>query len=332
MQGKKKSRAALKPVEKANDWDPPAHDTIITKHTQTQALDDEAQRELERDVESAKSADPIFVTIRGNAQGKKHTIQGGQTVLGRSRQAEIRILDPSVSGKHAIIVRDEQNNVYLDDLGSNNGTYVNNERVRARVKLNKEDMITIGTTILKYVPAGELEILYHGNLIKAAYMDRLTGIYNHNYIVEALEAEFKRAKALGQKFSIILIDIDHFKEINDTLGHSAGDFILREFCQMVTSGVLRPNETMGRYGGDEFIVLLWNNTAAEAGTVAERIQTLMDASRIEFEGKDVRLTVSCGVAAVSPNQHTVKDFFNDADKALYASKAKGRNCVTVFHP
>lgn len=324
----KKGRGRAKAARDAGDWDKPGKDTAITQHTKTQALDDEAQQALERDVETAKSSDPILVVIRGNAQGKKHTISEGSITVGRSRQAEIRVLDPSVSSKHAKIIR-AGNSVFIEDLGSNNGTYVNNERISTRRELHKEDMITVGTTILKYVPAGELEILYHGNLIKAAYVDSLTGVYNHNYISEALEAEFKRAKALGQKFSIILIDVDNFKQINDGFGHGAGDHALREFCQLSLANVLRASETIGRYGGDEFLVLLWNTTAAEAAGVAERLRRLVAETKFLYDGNQLPVSISCGVASMTAAHKTVADFFKAADRALYESKAKGRNCVSI---
>ena len=326
----KKNRNRLKPALQADDWEKPTSDTVVTQHTKTQALDDEAQRALEKDVETAKSSDPILVVIRGNAQGKKHAITTGATAIGRSRQVEIRVLDPSVSGRHAVFYRDENNDVFLEDLGSNNGTFVNNEKVNGRIQLHKEDMISLGTTILKYVPAGELEILYHGNLIKAAYVDGLTGVYNRSYISEALEAEFKRAKALSQKLSIVMIDIDHFKEINDGHGHGAGDFALREFCRLATENVLRASETLGRYGGDEFLVLLWNTTPDEAAAVAERLRRVVSETGIEYEGAHLPVSISCGVASVRPAHKSVKDFLDDADKALYAAKAKGRNCVSIF--
>lgn len=305
--------------------------TAVTQHTQTQALNDDAKKELEKDVESAKSADPIFVIIRGNAQGKKHSVAEGETIMGRSRAAAIRILDPSVSGQHLRIFR-EGERVFIEDMGSNNGTFLNNEKVTGRHILEKEDMVTVGTTILKFVPAGELEILYHGNLIKAAYVDRLTGVYNNNYVMEALEAEFKRAKALNARFSLIMIDLDHFKEINDGVGHLAGDFVLREFCSIVVTEILRPNETMGRYGGDEFLVLLWNTTRAEAVKVAERIQARVADHDFSYEGQRLQVTVSLGVAQVGRAHKSVKDFISEADRALYRSKGKGRNAVSIDAP
>jgi two-component system cell cycle response regulator len=329
---KQKGSGSKPPKNDQDDWELGTHDTIVTQHTKTQALDDEAQKDLERDVASAKSADPILVTIRGNAQGKKHSIPMGSIALGRSRECQIRILDPSVSGRHALLHRKSDGEIEIEDLGSNNGTFVNNERIHGKVILHKEDMSTVGTTILKYVPAGELEILYHGNLIKAAYIDRLTGIYNQNYITEALEAEFKRAKALAAKFSVILIDVDQFKQINDQFGHNAGDFALREFASIVTSQILRPTETMGRYGGDEFIILLWNVAARETGGLAERIRKLVETTEFLFEGQRLPMTLSLGIAQARPDHKNVKNFIADADSALYESKKKGRNASSVFTP
>ncbi len=303
-------------------------DTNITQHTNTQALDDEAMRSLKRDVEEAKSSDPILVTIRGNAQGKRHIIRDDEMILGRSRQASIRILDPSVSGQHCQFFK-EGEDVYIEDMNSNNGTLLNNEELTSKTKLNKEDMITIGTTVLKYVPAGELEILYHGNLLKAAYIDRLTGIYNRNYLSEALEAEFKRSKALDQSLSILICDVDNFKEINDSHGHPAGDFALREFAQMLAIELLRPNEIMGRYGGDEFVIILWKATIKAAQLLGEKIRDETASRDLLYEGNKLPFTVSVGVAGIRPEHKTVQDLLKSADTALYESKNKGRNCVSV---
>lgn len=303
-------------------------ETVITQHTNTQALDDEAMRSLKRDVEEAKSRDPILVTIRGNAQGKRHVLNKEVMTLGRSRKADVRILDPSVSGVHSQFER-KGDDVFIADLDSNNGTYLNNERLEKPMQLTKEDMITVGTTVLKYVPAGELEILYHGNLLKAAYIDRLTGVYNRNYLTEALEAEFKRAKALDQALSMIICDIDHFKDINDNYGHTAGDFALREFSQMLVNEILRPNEIAGRYGGDEFVILLWNTTPRAAQLLAEKIRSESESRELLYEGQKLPFTVSIGVAGIQPDFKSVQDLVKAADAALYESKEKGRNSVSV---
>ncbi len=320
----KKSGAKGKGLQKTNAME----EVIITQQTNTQSLDDEAVRLLKRDVEEAKSRDSILVVIRGNAQGKRHVLDADEVTLGRSRRANIRIFDPSISGMHCAFTK-KGNEVFAEDLNSNNGTYLNNEKFEGKVKLSKEDMLTVGTTVLKFVPAGELEILYHGNLLKAAYSDQLTGVYNRNYLEEALEAEFKRAKVLDQPLSIIMCDIDKFKEINDTFGHPAGDFALREFARMLVSDLLRPNEIVGRYGGDEFIIMLWNTVPQMAQLLGEKVQVAVEKHTLTYEGKELPFTVSIGIAGGHSEFKGVQDLIKAADAALYESKEKGRNRVSI---
>src|SRR5690242_7794532 len=177
--------------------------------------------------EAAKARDPVLIVIRGTPQGKKYSLKGRNCFcIGRDPSADIQVDDANASRRHAQITF-EGDQVFVEDLGSRNGTFVNDAPLGpARVELAKEDMITLGGTILKYLPAGQLETLYHINLTDAASLDKLTGLYNRKYISEVLEVEFKRAKALHTNISVVLFDVDNFKKINDTYGHDCGDRVL----------------------------------------------------------------------------------------------------------
>mgnify|MGYP003339446454 CR=1 FL=1 len=198
-----------------------------------------------------------------------------------------------------------------------------------KIELAKEDMIKLGSTILKYLPAGQLETLYHINLTNAASMDKLTGLYNRKYISEVLEVEFKRAKALHSNISVVLFDIDNFKKINDTYGHDGGDFVLTTLGEQVKASGLRERDLAGRYGGEEFIVVLTNSTSQQAADVAERIRKRIESHEFVYDSKRIAVTVSLGVATIRKDFHVGADLYKEADKALYESKKNGKNQVTI---
>lgn len=285
---------------------------------------------LKIDLELAKATDPILILIRGNLQGKKFSLKGAaKFILGRDKTANIQVDDANVSRQHAQISK-EDDKVYIEDLGSRNGTFLNDEPLGdTRKLLEKEDMIKLGSTILKYLPAGELETLYHINLTNAAYMDKLTGLYNRKYISEVLEVEYKRAKALHSNFSIILFDIDNFKNVNDTHGHDGGDFVLAELGTQIKSSGLRERDLAGRYGGEEFMILLTNSSSEQAMEVAERIRKRIADHEFIYQGTKIPVTVSMGVSPLKKEFHESGDLYRAADKALYESKRSGKNKVTL---
>jgi two-component system cell cycle response regulator len=285
---------------------------------------------LKIDLELAKATDPVLIIIRGTPQGKKYSLKGQRKfTIGRDKSADIQLDDANVSRIHAQIVF-ENDKPYIEDSGSRNGTFLNDEPIGAgRVELAKEDMIKLGSTILKYLPAGQLETLYHINLTNAASMDKLTGLYNRKYISEVLEVEFKRAKALHSNISVVLFDIDNFKKINDTYGHDCGDHVLTTLGAQVKASGLRERDLAGRYGGEEFIVVLTNSTSQQAADVAERIRKRIEQHEFVYDNQRIAVTVSLGVATIRKEFHLGADIYKEADKALYESKKSGKNRVTV---
>lgn len=285
---------------------------------------------LKIDLELAKATDPVLIQIRGSLQGKKYSLKGSQKYfLGRDKSVEIQVDDANVSRQHAQIWL-EGDEMFISDLGSRNGTFVNDENIGSEKKrLEKEDMIKVGSTILKYLPAGQLETLYHINLTNAAYMDKLTGLYNRKYISEVLDVEYKRAKALHSNFSVVLFDVDNFKKVNDTYGHDGGDYVLTELGAQVKASGLRERDLAGRYGGEEFLVLLTNSSGEQAVEVAERIRKKIESHEFVYQGKKIPVTVSLGVSSLKKEFHEPSDLYRSADKALYESKRQGKNRVTL---
>ena len=164
-------------------------------------------------------------------------------------------------------------------------------------------------------------------LQKQVITDILTGIYNRRYFFEQGNLEFQRAHRYQGSFSLLVIDADHFKTINDQYGHSAGDKGLQEIANVISAS-MRTNDICARLGGEEFGVLLLETNMENAIDTAERIRNQMEQKIISFNGQNLSITVSIGVAVLGADDQSVTDVLHRADLALYRAKKKGRNCVS----
>lgn len=289
------------------------------------------QETINRELAKAKEQPACLILIRGTPQGHRFFITTDEMIIGRDPKADISIPDASISRKHAKITR-EGTVIKIEDLGSQNGTVVNGKRLETGhvAKLAKEDLVKLGNSIVKYLPAGEIEIIFYGNLNQAANTDPLTKCFNKGYFLEAIEAEVKRAKALATKLSLIFFDLDHFKKVNDTFGHEGGDFVLKEFTQLVRNiGLLKPKDIFARYGGEEFCLMMPATSITEAADIAEALRGKIHGHEFLYEGKRIPVTTSLGVAELSSDHDTPADLIKSADKALYESKQGGRNRVSI---
>jgi diguanylate cyclase (GGDEF)-like protein len=165
-----------------------------------------------------------------------------------------------------------------------------------------------------------------------ATYDALTGVYNRRFVLEQLQRLVKMARRYDQPFGVVLLDVDHFKRVNDRRGHAAGDEVLQTVCA-VTRRCIRDVDVLGRYGGEEFLVLLPNADREEAVAVAERIRGAVRAARAPVAGDPLRVTVSLGVSVPAPGVEDAASLIAAADAALYAAKRGGRNrvCAAPAH-
>jgi diguanylate cyclase (GGDEF)-like protein len=176
-----------------------------------------------------------------------------------------------------------------------------------------------------------------------AITDPLTGLPNRRHFFETVSNEFARSKRYGKNLAIIMMDIDHFKNINDTFGHHAGDVVLQAVAQQLMLA-MRETDLPGRYGGEEFIGLLPETCISEAQVVAERIRENIQGLTIEAEDHHINVTASFGVSGFDgmvdkyetydgtvDKYQTIEEVIDDADKALYQAKESGRNRVIIFH-
>ncbi len=167
----------------------------------------------------------------------------------------------------------------------------------------------------------------HAQVEALATTDGLTGISNHRHFQERLSAEFERIARHPEPLSLILIDLDHFKKINDNFGHPVGDIVLKKIAKILLN-MTRKIDTVARYGGEEFVLLLLNTDKKQAVNMAERIRKTVETTKFEFDGKKIPVTLSLGMSTTPSDTKNKKELIEFADKALYHSKHNGRNQAT----
>ena len=223
----------------------------------------------------------------------------------------------------------------IRDLGSSNGTHVNNQPIEGSVILKDGDLIRLGKVFLKFYEHESLDALLHDRIYRMATVDVGTEIFNRQYLSDVLRSEIKLARLTMRPLSVIYYDLDHFKSDNDRYGHSAGAVVRKESAGVV-KGIVRKDDVLGRLGGEEFIVLLPGTPLAEATELAERIRAAIEAHGFMIEansraGKPPiahRQTVSLGVTQLAEDMKEAKDLLDAADRQLYRSKHTGRNKVS----
>ncbi|HXE73233.1 MAG TPA: sensor domain-containing diguanylate cyclase [Candidatus Nitrosotenuis sp.] len=191
-------------------------------------------------------------------------------------------------------------------------------------RFTAEDMETIGALAEHAAVA-----IHNARLYEMAVSDSLTRLYIRRHVVQRLGEELRRARRYGHAVSVLMLDIDHFKKVNDTYGHPCGDQALIEVSRLLRRSV-RETDLVGRYGGEEFIVVLPETDPLSALVVAERIRTQLAASSFDWQGLTLRLTVSVGIAGYPTHASEIEALIQAADMALYLSKRGGRNRTTVF--
>jgi two-component system, cell cycle response regulator len=270
----------------------------------------------------------VHIYPTGQQMGARYPLGEKPVVIGRNDDCAIKNSDASVSRNHARIIREDDGTYSVFDLGSTNGTCVNNVS-RRESPLRDGDSLRVGNCIYRFLAGGNIEADYHEEIYRLTIEDGLTQVYNRRYLTEFLEREVTRTVRHERSLAVILLDIDHFKSVNDTLGHLAGDMALRELCARVR-GVVRQDELLARYGGEEFAIVLPEANAATARATAERIRLLVEQQPFAFNDHRYPLTISVGVAVIPEGESpTVTALLNQADKNLYRAKQAGRNRVVM---
>ena len=273
-----------------------------------------------------------LIVLAGAGVGEMHKLQAEDITLGRGREADLRFLDAGISREHCRILRDDSG-LYVEDLESRNGTYCNGDQVSGRIALRDGDKIQMGrTTILKFTYHDHLDESFQRQMYDSALRDSLTKVYNKRYFTERLDSEYQFSERHGTPLSLLLLDLDHFKSINDEYGHLAGDHALAQFARHVQR-TIRSEDVLSRYGGEEFAIISRGIGLGDAESFGRRITTEVAALGIHFDGRSIPLTVSTGIASLPDDAiaHPT-DLVNAADNALYEAKEAGRNCTRLWQP
>jgi len=254
---------------------------------------------------------------------------GGDAVtLGRADECTAAFNDGGLSRAHARIVW-IAGTYMVEDLGSTNGTFVNDTRVEAPTPLRDGDRVQLGNALVtRFSLVSKEEEQSLRRAYDASTLDGLTGVCTRKHLDERIDAEIAYAHRHGVPLSVVMLDVDHFKKVNDTYGHPGGDAVLRHVGGLLLK-TMRTEDIVGRYGGEEFLIVLRGIDLQPGIAAAERLRRVIESSVVVFESHEIRHTSSFGVAALScvapvgDRDAIVKR----ADARLYLAKQAGRNRV-----
>ena len=268
-----------------------------------------------------------LVEIHGPELGKRYILEEEEFFIGRDVKNNIVVDLDNVSRRHAKIVT-RGGKSYVMDLNSTNGTYLNDQEVVEETPLRSGDYVKVGGSIFKFLSGGNIEGLYHEEIYQLTIVDGLTQVNNKRFFLDFLEREMGRCTRYGRPLSLVMFDIDHFKKINDTNGHLAGDYVLRELAAIVRQRV-RKEQCFARYGGEEFACVIPEDGPDNVRRFAEKIRKLVEDHGFTFEGKQIAVTISLGVADMTKEINEPLQFIKLADENLFRAKRAGRNQVVA---
>jgi diguanylate cyclase (GGDEF)-like protein len=271
---------------------------------------------------------PVLVVVQGDEIGRRYLLNERRLIVGRDPdRSDLVLADPSVSGKHAMVVVDPDTDRYgVIDLGSRNGTFVNGGRVESG-SLRDGDKIFLGGTVLKFTFHDSIEEQFHGELDRLMHLDSLTGLYVRRWFDQEYPRAFERARSASRPLCLAMMDLDGLKAVNDAHGHQLGSYCVAEAGKIIKS-CLPAGAAGARFGGDEFVAWFADLGIEAVLEVLERVRARIE--RFEFRRGDVavRPTISIGVAELARGSASAEELLRRADDALYRAKRRGRNAVS----
>ncbi|NRA32041.1 MAG: GGDEF domain-containing protein [Polyangiaceae bacterium] len=273
----------------------------------------------------------LLTVLAGPSQGQVIKLEGDRNTIGRAEEADVRIDDPNLSRVHAVIYS-HLNQYYVADNQSTNGTFIGSEKISVPTVIADGQRIGLGRrSIVKFLVQDSMEQEATIRLYESAIRDRLTGAYNRGVFDDRLDSELAFSTRHGSALTLMMLDIDRFKSFNDEHGHLAGDEVLKHVAAIVDTTV-RTEDTFARYGGEEFAVIARGISPSNADVLGERIRTAIEKLRIPWEGQELKVTASLGIATMTSDVvfSDAAAVIGAADLALYEAKARGRNvCVAI---
>jgi diguanylate cyclase (GGDEF)-like protein len=280
-------------------------------------------------LEGLHQKEPAIDVLGGAAMGQQIILGEGDTVWGRSQDADIPIDDDAISRYHfKIKVKDKV--AIVEDLNSTNGTFVNGERIKQYVLQNNDKIQISSATVLRFSYVDPIDTDVHKRFYEMALFDPVTQAFTKRYFLDRIKHEFSHSKRRHVPLSLIIFDLDHFKNVNDSFGHPAGDFILAKVAEIALS-LVRKEDIFARYGGEEFVVLMRDTPESAGAFLGERLRSAVEKANFVFDGKTIPITISLGVACYTEeNLSDADELVQRADTSLYHSKANGRNRLTAY--
>ncbi|MEP6569687.1 MAG: GGDEF domain-containing protein [Acidobacteriota bacterium] len=288
-----------------------------------------------------KERRPALVSLRGELMAVPIPLERDEVIIGRAIEADVRLNDTRASRLHARISSEldpatNQPICRIADLGSTNGTLVNGEPI-TEVTLNDGDKIVIGDHLFRFDLLDEIDREFQQQIHRLIAHDELTGLLTSKSFFSELRREAARAEADSQPFCVLMMDLDHFKEVNDTYGHLVGSSTLEETGHLIKES-LRAGDVASRFGGEEFAAFLLDANYAQGLVAAERVRAAVAQHKFASTRRDVpgqtthQITISIGVAAYPDDATDPIHLIELADSALYRAKRSGRNRICAYRP
>jgi two-component system cell cycle response regulator len=277
------------------------------------------------------NARATLTVLTGLQAGRLIAVEGDQVTIGRADDADLVVDETGVSRHHARIARAQGDGFYVEDLGSTNGTFIGADRVSVSV-LHQVDVLQLGPHLkVRFAIVDSVEESLSRHLYESSVHDPLTHAFNRQYLADRMLAEIARARRARGDLTVLMIDVDALKTVNDRFGHLAGDRALCTVAARITR-TLRIEDVFARYGGDEFVVLAIGTDRADALRLAERVRRAVEGLHMSARGREVQITTSIGVASLvelAASDEPVTALLVIADERMYGAKASGGNRVST---
>ena len=293
-----------------------------------------------KDITLSNAKRPVLVILQGHPLGLTLNLDREQAIIGRGSMCDVVLRDEIASRMHAEINRLTTEGgcqeYYLRDLGSTNGTYLNGSRLTSDQLLQDGDKIKVGNHLLKFAMVDEFEAEFQERLHQMTQTDELTGLRSRRSLFADLDRLINQAKSSSseQSLTVLMWDLDRFKEVNDGRGHLVGSHAIRDVGHMIREE-LGSADRAARYGGEEYFAYLFGDEK-EAFEIAERVRKRVEEH--EFSGsptdssQKMRMTISAGISAFPRDGKAALDLVQKADQALYRAKRSGRNKICIYDP